>query len=225
MVIPVTAVSVFAATGGPVSGAAAPVTFKGSISCSLTGTVTFKPELTLKVPGPAITATFKGKNTHCTGVTYHGIKTSLTQGGETLTGSTENFTFKIAASTKSTCAGLNGAAPPITGAVVDWTGTSPITPTKLTFKKGTINAAGLITYTVGTSTGSFPGTAKIQLQASTISESPPYTSGWVGGIHPYSPANAAIACKGPGISDITFVQPKPSTTFPLNDNEEIGAAF
>lgn len=225
IVIPLTAVGTFVAVGGAASASTTPVTFKGSISCSLTGTATFKPGLTLTKATTATssTATFKGKNVNCKGITYKGVKTSLTQGNppETLKSSTENFTFKIAIAVGSSgCAGLaSGAAPAITGAVVTWIGTSPITPTKMNFKAGTITTAGLITYTLGTVTsGSFPGTAKVQLQASMVSSSL--------GNKPYTIANALAACKAPGgLTDMVFVQPKPSTTFPLNDNEEIGAAF
>jgi len=214
IVIPLTTLGVFAATGG-LASASSPVTFKGSISCSLTGTATFAPPLK-NSSTVATTATFKGKNVDCKGIDG----TKLTQGGETLKSSTENFTFKIAANKKGSCDGLaTGVSPAITGAVVDWVGTSPITPSKLNFKVGTITTAGLITYGNGTSTGSFAGTAKVQLQASEISE-PGTTT-----LTPYSAANAAKACAGKGIADITFKQPKPSKTYPLNDNEEIGAAF
>jgi hypothetical protein len=216
MVIPLTTMGVFAATGGLASAASPPpVTFKGSISCSLTGTVTFSTPLTLKSQA-AIKATFKGKNVDCTGVGH----TSLTQDKETLKSSTENFSFTIPANKKGGCDGLaTGVSPAITGAVVDWIGTSPITPTGLKFSAGTITTAGLITYGSGTSTGSFAGTAKVQLQSSELSQ--------VGttALLPYTEANALKLCDGKGIADITFVQPKPSKTYPKNDNEEIGVAF
>lgn len=225
IVIPLTTLGLFVAAGGLASASSprAAVTFKGSISCSLTGTATFKPGLTLTKATTATssTATFKGKNVDCKGITYKGVKTSLTQGGETLKSSTENFTFKIVIKAGSSgCAGLaSGTAPAITGAVVTWIGTSPITATKMNFKAGTITTGGLITYTLGTVTsGSFPGTAKVQLQATTVSSSL--------GNKPYTVANALAACKATGgLTDMVFAQPKPSTTFPLNDNEEIGAAF
>lgn len=214
IVIPITTIGVFAAGG--MASAASPVTFKGNISCSLTGTVTFSTPLKLGVSQPAIRATFKGKNVDCTGIKG----TKLTQGGETLKSSTEDFTFTIAANKAGGCDGLaTMTSPPITGATVNWVGTSPITATKLSFKAGTITSAGLITYGSGTATGSFAGTAKVQLQSSEISELGTTK------LIPYTAANAAAACKKPGISDITFVQPKPSSTYPKNDNEEIGPLF
>ena len=220
IVIPLTSLGVFAATGGLASASSprAAVTFKGDISCSLTGTVTISPGITLTKATAAgsATATFKGKNVDCTGT--HGTK--LTQSGETIKSSTEDFTFKITwAKGSSGCGGLvSGVSPAITGATVNWVATSPVTATKISFKAGTISTAGLVTYGSGTATGSFAGTAKVQLQSSMVSSSL--------GNKPYTAANAAAACKAKGgLTDITFVQPKPSTTYPKNDNEEIGPAY
>lgn len=196
--------------------AAAPVTFKGSISCSLEGTVTFTPALSNSQTTAATSATFKGTNSDCKGVKG----TSLTQGGETLTGSTDTLTFTLPASTSGSCASLAAGTVPAAAAVVKWTGTSPIKLSKLTLPAGTINlTTGVIEYLKGKSAGSFRGTAQLALEAADISE-PNGTS------LPYSASNAATACAGPGISDIEFVQPNPEPKpFSEDDNLEVGKAY
>jgi hypothetical protein len=214
LVLPVGLLVTMGATAAQAGGA---VTFKGNISCSLVGTVTFKPELSFSQKTKPTVTTFKGTNSDCTGVDG----TKLTQGGETLTGSTENFTFTTKANKKGSCYGLVGPAPAIPKATVDWTGTSPIASTTLKLAAGNkISSKGLIEYLKGKATGSFAGTARVALQATSISESPP------GGTLPYSTANAAAACKGPGIADLGLSQPNPEPKpFSTNDNLEIGPAF
>jgi hypothetical protein len=197
--------------------AAAPVTFKGSISCSLTGTAIFTPPLTLANKTVPTKVTFTGKNDHCRGI--HGTK--LTQGHETLKASKEKFSYTIPANPNGACAALaSGTLPPITGAVVTWIGTSPITPTKLNLSSGTVNPnTGVFEYLNGVSTGSFAGSARVALQATQISEPG-------GVVVPYSAANALAACQGKGISDLTLSQPNPEPPpFATNDNLEIGQAF
>jgi len=190
--------------------AASPVTFKGNISCSLIGTVTFSPPLSNSQTTRATTATFKGTNNLCKGLDG----TKLTQGGETLKSSKESFKFTIPANAKGSCNGLSsGVAPAITGAVVDWIGTSPITPTGLSFPAGTIKPVpaphASIEYLNGTSTGSFAGTAQVDLETSLT--------------------DAAILkdCKTTaGLKSLKLIQPKPEPKpFGVNDNLEIGPLF
>lgn len=202
--------------GAATAQAAAPVTFTGSISCSLTGTVTFSPPLTLSQTSKPTKVTFKGKNDHCVGT--HG--TSLKQKGETLTGSKDSFTSTIPANSSGSCGALAGGTLPAATFAVTWTGTSPITPSKLVFKSGTLNlSSGLIEYLNGTSTGSFAGSAQTALQATKISEGNGTTVA-------YSESNAVAACEGSGIKDLTLAQPNPEPSpFSKNDNLEVGKAY
>ena len=211
-------IGLLAIIGAGSAQAASAVTFKGSISCSLTGTVTFSPELSNSNTTQATTATFKGKNKDCSGVDG----TKLTQKGETLTKSKESFSFTLPANANGSCAGLvSGVAPAISSSTIKWKGTSAITPSTVSFPAGTINpSTGVIIYMGGTSTGSFAGSAQVALQATEISESPP------GGTLPFSAANAATACAGPGIEDLTLAQPNPEPSpFSTNDNLEVGKAY
>jgi hypothetical protein len=202
--------------GAASAQAAAPVTFTGSISCSLVGTITFTPPLSNTQTSKPTTATFKGKNNHCKGT--HG--TSLTQKGETLKSSTDSYSFTLPANTSGSCAPLATGTLPATTMAVTWIGTSPITGSKLTFKPGTFNPnTGLAEYLTGTSAGSFAGSARTALQASTISEGNGTTV-------PYSLANVEAACAGSGVKDLTFIQPKPEPPpFSTNDNLEVGKAY
>lgn len=204
-------------TAGAASAqAAAPVTFTGSISCSLTGTITFTPPLSDSQTTQPTKATFTGTNTHCTGIDG----TKLTQKGETLKGSKDSFSVTIPANSSGSCAGLATGTLPGTTIAVTWTGTSPITGSKLTFKSGTLNPeTGLIEYLKGTSSGSFAGTARTALQATKISEGNGTTVA-------YSIANVEAACAGSGVKDLTLSQPNPEPKpFSKNDNLEVGKAF
>jgi hypothetical protein len=206
----------FATLGMGSAQAASPVTFKGSISCGLTGTITFKPPLSNSNTTKPTTATFKGKNNHCKGIKG----TSLTQGGETLKSSKDSFSFSIPANSGGSCSSLaSGTVPPVT-TTVKWIGTSPITSTKIKFPAGTINVStGVITYLKGKSTGSFAGSAQTALQATKI------TLG-NGTVETFSVANALAACGASGIAGLTLSQPNPETKpFSKNDNMEIGKAF
>jgi hypothetical protein len=205
-----------ATLGAGPAQAAAPVVFKGSISCSLTGTITFKPPLATANTTMPTTATFTGTNNHCKGVK----KTSLKQGGETLKASKDNFSFTIPASTNGSCSSLaTGTVPAITTAV-KWIGTSPIAPTKIAYPAGTISVTnGVIEYLKGVSTGSFAGSAQVALQATKISEGN-------GTVVAFSVTNALTACGASGIADLTLAQPKPEPKpFSKNDNMEVGKAF
>lgn len=215
IVIPLTTMGVFAATGGVASAGNPPVRFLGTISCGLTGTATFNPPMTNTAQG-SVRATFKGKTAYCKGVNG----TKLTQGGATLKSSsaTETYKFTIPAHTKGACSDLTTShiVPAITGGVVTWLGTASILPTNLSFAAGTVNPTGLFTYATGTSTGSFSGpgetssNARLQMQASKIG-SPTTTK-----LLPYSQANVTFVCSSHGISSIEFLSPK--------DIEESGPA-
>lgn len=208
-------VGVLVALGtGPVQ-AAAPVVFKGNISCSVVGTATFKPELSNKQTKAPTTGTFKGTNNDCKGLDG----TKLTQGGETLTGSTDSFSVTLPANSSGSCADLEtGTAPAIT-VTVDWTGSSPIAPSTLAFSAGTASTSGMLEYTKGKSTGSFAGTAMVILQIKSIS-----LSG--GGTLPWSVANFEKACAGKGIADFKFIEPKkPPKPFGPKDNLLVGPKF
>jgi hypothetical protein len=206
----------FATVGAGSAQAASPVTFKGSISCSLTGTITFKPPLATANTTKATTATFKGKNNHCKGVDG----TKLTQGGETLKSSKDAFSFTIPASSNGSCSSLATGTVPAVTTTVKWIGTSPITSSKIAFPAGTLSATnGVIEYLKGKSTGSFKGSAQTALQATKISEGN-------GTVEAFSVANALAACGASGIADLTLAQPKPETKpFSKNDNMEVGKAF
>jgi hypothetical protein len=206
----------FATLGAGSAQAASPVTFKGSISCSLVGTVTFSPPLSNSNTTKATVATFKGTNNHCKGIKG----TSLTQRGETLKSSKDSFSFKFPASTSGSCSPLaSGAVPPVT-MTVKWVGTSPITSSKLKFPAGTISISnGVIEYLKGKSTGSFAGSAQTAMQATKISLGN-------GTVEKYSITNAANACTASGIKDLTLSQPNPEPKpFSKNDNLEVGKAF
>jgi hypothetical protein len=206
----------FATLGAGPAQAASPVTFKGSISCGLTGTITFTPPLANTQTTATTTAKFKGTNKPCKGIDG----TKLTQGGETLKSSKDSFSFTVPASTSGSCSALaSGAVPPISLAIT-WVGTSPITATKVVFPAGTISISnGVIEYLKGKSTGSFAGSGQMALQASTIKEGN-------GTVVPFSVTNAANACAGSGIAALTLVQPNPPPKpFTKNDNLEVGKAF
>jgi hypothetical protein len=206
----------FATLGAEPVQAASPVTFTGSISCSLVGTATFKPPLSNSQTSKSTTATFKGTNNHCKGVDG----TKLTQGGETLKASKDSFSFTIPASAGGSCSSLASGTVPATTLAVTWTGTSPITASKVAFPAGTISITnGVIEYMKGKSTGSFAGTGRMALQATKISEPNGTTVA-------FSVSAAAAACAGPGISDLTLAQPNPEPKpFSKNDNLEVGKAF
>jgi hypothetical protein len=204
------------ALGAGSAQASTPVTFKGSISCSLVGKIAFKPPLSFAQKTLSTTATFHGVNNHCIGING----TPLTQGGETLTGSKDHFAFTIPVNSGGSCSALaSGVAPPITMRVA-WTGTSAITPSKLAFSSGTLSASnGLLEYLSGTSAGSFAGSARMAMQATAIKEGN-------GTILPYSESNALAACSGTGIAALKLSQPNPEPSpFSKNDNLEVGKAF
>jgi hypothetical protein len=206
----------FATLGAGSAQAASPVTFKGSISCGLTGTITFTPPLSNSQTTATTTAKFKGTNKPCKGING----TKLTQGGETLKSSKDSFSFTFPASSSGSCSVLaSGAVPPISLAIT-WVGTSPITATKVVFPAGTISISnGVIEYLKGKSTGSFAGSGRMALQAGTIKEGN-------GTVVPFSITNAANACAGSGIAALTLVQPNPPPKpFTKNDNLEVGKAF
>jgi hypothetical protein len=206
----------FAILGAGSAQAASPVTFKGSISCSLTGTATFKPPLSNSQTSKSTKVTFKGTNNHCKGVKG----TKLTQHGETLKSSKDSFSATLPANSGGSCADLASGTVPATTMRVKWIGTSPITSTKIAFPAGTLSISnGLIEYLNGKSTGSFAGTGQTAVQATKISEPNGKTLS-------YSAANAEAACAGPGISDLTLSQPNPEPApFSKNDNLEVGRAY
>jgi hypothetical protein len=206
----------FATLGVSSAQAASPVTFKGSISCSLTGTITFKPPLANSNTTKPTTATFKGKNNHCKGIKG----TKLTQKGETLKSSKDAFSFSIPANSGGSCSSLATGTVPAIKTTVKWIGTSPITPSKISFPAGTINVStGVITYLKGKATGSFAGSAQTALQATKISLGN-------GKVEPFTVSNALAACGASGIADLTLSQPNPEPPpFSKNDNMEVGKAF
>lgn len=206
----------FATLGAGPAQAASPVTFKGSISCGLTGTITFKPPLSNSQTTAVTKGTFKGTNKPCKGVSG----TKLTQHGVTLKGSKDSFSFSFPASTSGSCSALASGAVPAVNLAIKWAGTAPITPTKVAFPAGTISISnGVIVYMNGKSTGSFAGSGRMALQASKIKEGN-------GTVVPFSVTNAANACAGSGIAALKLVQPSPPPPpFTKNDNLEVGKAF
>jgi hypothetical protein len=187
---------------------AVPVTFTGNISCSLTGKMTFVPPLTNGGTSPT-TVTFTGKNKLCKGV---GIPpTSLKQGGAKLKKSKEAYSFTLPAN--NCTALLGGIAPPIS-MTVNWLGTSPITPTVITFPQGITSSSGghtSIIYAIpndGVATGSFAGTAEMDLEIL------------------QTDAQLLSECSHKGIKSLTLIQPKPEPPpFAKNDNLEVGPLF
>jgi hypothetical protein len=159
--------STVASAGSAGPAVADPATFTGNISCNLQGTATITPAATNTGKGPW-TVTFTGKNNKCVGLGA----TSLTQGSpqETLTGSTDSFSFTFinpAGALGGLCLALETggtiATPIVT--TINWLGTSPITPTTVSYPNGGQILPGLILLKNGgvPATSSFAGTADIFL--------------------------------------------------------------
>jgi hypothetical protein len=147
------------------------ITFVGNISCNLQGTITISPAATTANAGPW-TVTFKGTNNKCVGLPYTTAAggtttTPLTQGGEKLKGSTESFSYQVtgAGALGTLCKDLEFGGPiatPISFGI-SWTGTSPITATRVAYPNGGTVYPGLIALVNGPTTGSFAGTADVLL--------------------------------------------------------------
>jgi len=146
-----------------------PTTFTGNISCNLQGIISISPAATLTSAGPW-TVTFKGVNNKCVGLGG----TSLTQGGtptgggETLTKSTDTFTFtvqNVTGALGTLCTDLETGGPIATpvNTTIDWLGTSPITASTVVFPNGGQFVPGLIQLLGGSTSGSFTGTTDVLL--------------------------------------------------------------
>lgn len=148
------------------------VRFVGNLSCNLQGTITITPAATNTNTGPW-TVAFNGTNNACVGLPYTTTSgttahTSLTQGGETLTGSTESFSVVVtgtgAVGTLCHLLEFGGVIARPISFTINWTGTSPITATHVSYPNGgNIMPPGIIDLLNGTTTGSFTGTADIAL--------------------------------------------------------------
>jgi len=155
-----------------------PVTFTGAVSCNLQGTLSITPAALQGSGSPSYTLMFKGTNNHCVGLPYQTASTGtwtttpLVQGGETLKKSKESFTVTVSlpGAVINLCNDLEfgGASLAVTpfAAAITWIGTSPITPTQVSFPAGsslTIPVPGVIALMNGTTAGSFAGTVDISL--------------------------------------------------------------
>jgi hypothetical protein len=168
--------ALLATVGSGIASSARPrpttaVTFVGNVSCNLQGTFTISPAATTSNAGPW-TVTFKGTNNKCVGLPYTTAAggtttTPLTQSGEKLKGSTESFSYVVtgAGALGTLCRNLEFGGPIATpiGFGITWIGTSPITPTKVTYPNGGTVYPGLIALVNGATSGSFAGTADVLL--------------------------------------------------------------
>jgi hypothetical protein len=121
------------------------VTFKGSISCALSGSVTAAPPVTNTAQ--TIKFTIKG--------TVSGCKGKTSQGGVKITGGTISGSVKTAS---ETCTSVVGSPPEFAGSIA-WKatgGTAAPTAYKLSAGDATSTSPLTITYT-STQTGSFAG--------------------------------------------------------------------
>ena len=153
-----------------------PVTFTGAVSCNLHGTLSISPPA-LNSASSAYSLSFTGTNNHCKGLPYPTATgatgtTSLTQGGETLKKSTENFKFSIGttANPVNLCSDLEYGAAAVPwgggGGSITWLGTSPIAGTTLS-TPSPLSALNIFPTVIPllnwTATGSFAGTADLLL--------------------------------------------------------------
>ena len=153
-------VGAVALTATGASAAPKPVTFKGSISCALAGTVTATPPVTNTAQ--TVKFTIKG--------TVSGCKGKTSQGGAKITGGTISGSAKT---TNETCSAVVGSPPEFAGSVAWKTTGGTATPTayKLSGGSATSTSPLTITYT-STQTGSFAGkgslTAVVKPSISTL---------------------------------------------------------
>jgi hypothetical protein len=133
------------------SAGAAPasaVTFKGTATCSFSGTLTSNPGI--KLTTGTYKLTFSGSLSHCSGNT--------SQGGVTITGGT----LSTSATATGSCTSLSLGSP---AGTITWKANLPgAAPTKLSFSNASVKSGTPITVSLpgsgGTSkaTGSFAGT-------------------------------------------------------------------
>lgn len=142
------------ASGAAASASVRPhasVTFTGSISCALSGTIKAKPALTNTASTSTIAITLGGTLSKCTGKT--------TQGGLTIASGTVKSTATLPKGT--TCTGLLTDTPNPAGTIT-WKATKKggkITATDFTLSAGSVTSTSPITLTfTSTQTGSFAGT-------------------------------------------------------------------
>jgi len=126
------------------------VTFTGSISCALSGSIKAKPPLTNTASTSTIAISLNGKLSKCTGNT--------TQGGLTIASGAVKSTATLPKGT--TCTGLLTDTPNPAG-TIKWKATTKgsITATAFSLSDGSVTSTSPITLTyTSTQTGSFAGT-------------------------------------------------------------------
>jgi hypothetical protein len=177
---------------GVASAAFPPVTFKGNISCNLSGTMTFSPAITSTSTGP-YTVSFAGKNGGCVGLYGTSLTVTIASTGQTVTlkKSTDKFSFVVPAGSGAPGGLCNtllggGTTPPIGPFPITWIGSGgTIVPTTTNFPAGGNVVPGIMTWVGGTNVaGSFPGTTDLYLG--------------------YNLATAIAGCTGPGISTLAM---------------------